>query len=236
MLFWVALCWLMVAVAGRSREREEDGWKEVAPDDLPAAVARTLRTEFPKEDIDRAFAGLGRDRGRFRVVMRFGSGERLGVELDTDGTVLAARDLSNELSVKDLPPKVSAALKSEYPGAELFFARKARLKEQETYEVTLRHDRRLRTVAFGTEGKVLLVRSDMRPDDLPAAVARALKEKVPGVPVRRTVEIAENGKVTAYEVVVRPAPDGAALRLRYAPDGRLLEEVNVERPGFAQDR
>jgi hypothetical protein len=211
--------------------QQEDGWKEVTPNDLPAAVVRSLRTEFPKEDIGRAFAGVGQDDGRFRVVMNFGSGERVGVEMDADGTILASRDLSNEVSPKDLPDKVTAALKSNYPGAEIYYARKAQFNKQDVFEVSMRHDKKRRTVTFDMEGAVLLVRTEVAPTDLPKEVAATLKERYPGIPVRRAVEIAEKGQPSGYEVVVRPMPEAAALRLRFAPDGRLLDTANVRSPG-----
>jgi hypothetical protein len=219
------------AAAAGTRAEEESGWKEVTPDDLPAAVIRSLRTDFPKEDIEKSYAGLGRDRGRVRVILRYSSGARVGVVTTEDGTMLAARDLSNEVAIKDLPEKVAQTLKTRFDKSDYSYARQTRAENEPAYEIFLRQDKKYRRgVTINTEGTVLQVRTEIDPMDLPETALAALKDRYPGAKPLRGVKIEAKDKITGYETVVRPEADGAAVIVYFDADGKFVKADPVRRP------
>jgi hypothetical protein len=218
-------------MCGVGKAQDDARWREVSPLDLPGPVLRALRTCYPKEDLGPVFVGEGALDGRFRAVVRFGSGERIQADLDADGTILGGRDLAADVPVKELPDPVAQVLRARYPQARFVFAQSTRWGDEGALEVLLRQDSRRFLVTFRPDGKVVRVETDVKPPDLPRTVGRGLREAQPEATVLRAAQVTEGDKLVGYVVVVRPADSVLAQAVRLDPDGKLLSTAPVVPPG-----
>lgn len=82
------------------------------------------------------------------------------------------------------------------------------------------------------DGKTVLVRQPIEPEDLPKAVGDAVKKAYPRAKVNEAVKLTENGR-TAYRIEAETADDD--LVLLATPDGKITVEAEEEEEGEEEE-
>lgn len=105
----------------------------------------------------------------------------------------AADEKESKVDVDDLPEAVLDAIEEEFDDAKVTSAEKGTDDGETFYEVEIKEEGRSIDVVLDGEGEIEEVARAIEADDLPKAVAAALKEKYP------RAKIKEAEKVTEYE-------------------------------------
>jgi Putative beta-lactamase-inhibitor-like, PepSY-like len=110
-----------------------------------------------------------------RVTTWLGAAAMAGLAL----TVAASRADDKKISPDDLPAKVKEALNHRFPGAKVTSAEKEIEKGQVVYDLELKHDGRKYEMDVKEDGTILEIEKEIPLRELPAAVAKALKDHYP---------------------------------------------------------
>ena len=102
------LCSLVLAVTVRGEE------EPVAIADLPKAIADAVKKRFPKAELVEATREIEKGKTtEYEVTVRL-NGKEIDITLTPDGAIT---DLVKEITAKDLPKAVAAALMKRFPKA-----------------------------------------------------------------------------------------------------------------------
>jgi hypothetical protein len=124
-----------------------------------------------------------------------------------------------------VPPAVRLTLKTQFPDAKVRRYATERDNGVLVYEATLETNHHLTDVNLSPDGRILLREERIERSALPDPVARAFAGSAYGsgkvLQVERIFE-GQDPTPQAFEILVRKGR--STLELKYAPDGRLLEE------------
>jgi hypothetical protein len=224
----VVACWL--GSGARAPAEDEPRWKEIEVRDLPAAVARSLFTSYPKEEIARSFTAP--DLKRYRAVMRFGSGARWLVDLTEDGTFTGGRDLSDGMALKELPAEVTRAAEAYSRDATLVGAWLVGTRRRRVFELAAKLKGREMILTVTPDGTLTQTRYEILPSELPRAVTSTIQEQYPKQRILRAERLGDGKKEpTSFDVIVAPMQSQRSTRVRLDPAGKLVEAIDVGVPG-----
>jgi hypothetical protein len=137
---------------------------------------------------------------------------------------LEMEDEEEEIEVAKVPAKVRQAAAKAVKGAKWEAAFRLKIKEGELFELEgVDAKGRGVVVTVSPDGVVDEIETEIRPKDLPDAVAKAVREKVPAFKAHVATEISENGKVTGYEIEGRRAKEKRDILITVSPDGKTVE-------------
>ncbi|MCU0792697.1 MAG: PepSY domain-containing protein [Opitutaceae bacterium] len=115
---------------------------------LPAAAIAAIEARFPGAKITR----VERDRdGTFEVLARHTDG-RVEIELSPEGAII---DLDGRVTPAKLPAAVTSAIEARFPGAEVRGAQLDMERGEETYELSVLHEKRRLEVEVTASGQIL---------------------------------------------------------------------------------
>jgi hypothetical protein len=134
----------------------------------------------------------------------------------------AARADEEKVPLDKLPKAVVEAVKAKFPKAELIGAEKETEKGKTSYEVNIKDGKQAIDVTVTPEGKIVLVEKEIAVDDLPKAVAEAIKARYPKGTIKSAEEVSEDDKITEYEVVI--VVGKKTLEVTFDPTGKFIEE------------
>jgi hypothetical protein len=136
---------------------------------------------------------------------------------------VAARADEEKIPLAQVPKAVTDAFKAKFPEATIKNAIKEVEDGQTTYEIesTLPSGLSVDGV-LKPNGQFVAIEKEIKPADLPAAVAAGVKAKAPSAQVTKAEVVDSEGKTT-YEVTVKKA-DGKSSVLVFDKDGKFIEE------------
>jgi uncharacterized membrane protein YkoI len=98
-------------VAGPVARADEE---KVPLDKVPAAVSAAVKKRFPKAEVLQASKEVEDGKTMYEVTVK-DAGRKMDVSLTADGKLAS---IEKEITAKELPRKVAAALAAKYPGAK----------------------------------------------------------------------------------------------------------------------
>ncbi|HEX4590104.1 MAG TPA: PepSY-like domain-containing protein [Gemmataceae bacterium] len=99
-------------LATRTTVRADE--EKLTLDKVPAAVSAAVKKRFPKAEVLGASKEIEDGKTMYEVTIK-DAGRKMDVSLTADGKLAS---IEKEITVKELPKKVAAALASKYPGAK----------------------------------------------------------------------------------------------------------------------
>jgi len=139
----------------------------------------------------------------------------------------ARADEEEKVPIGKLPAKVTDAVKAKFAGAELIGASKEKEKDQEVFEVEIKHNGTHIDVTLKPDGSIVCIEMQIDAKDLPKPVAEALAAKYPKATYKIVEKIAKGDAIT-YEVLLETA-EKKKLEVVFDPKGKLLEEENKDK-------
>ena len=139
-------------------------------------------------------------------------------------TVRAAEEA---VPLDKLPKKVTEAVKSKFPKAELVKASKEDVDGKPGYEITIKAEDTTMDVTVTEDGKIVLIEKTITAKQLPKAVASAVEEKYPKATYKRIEEISKDDKIEKYEILL-VTTDKKTLEVTFDPKGKFLDEEKKE--------
>jgi uncharacterized membrane protein YkoI len=134
-------------------------------------------------------------------------------------TATGARAQEAEIPLSELPKAVADAAKAKFPGATWREAAKETEDGKTVYEVAMTHEGHRMDVTFEANGTLVLVETEVAEAELPAAVAKAVKDKYPGA----KVDLAESVKKGPE---LKKTPDYYELHLTTADKKKVEVELD----------
>ncbi len=135
----------VLAVSARADE------VKIPIDQVPAAVIKAVKAKYPKAEIK----GAEKDDSDGKIMYEINleeNGRKIDVTVKPDGTITSAEKL---IEIKDLPKKVSDAVKDKYPKATLKSAEEVIDDGKTKFEVVIEIDKKTREVVLDPDGKIL---------------------------------------------------------------------------------
>ena len=120
-------------------------------DQVPPVVMKAVKAKYPKAEVK----GAEKDDTDGKIMYELNleeNGQKIDVTVKPDGTITAAEKL---IEIKDLPKKVSDAVKDKYPKATLKTAEEVIADGKTKYEVVVEVEKKTRELVLDPEGKVL---------------------------------------------------------------------------------
>jgi Putative beta-lactamase-inhibitor-like, PepSY-like len=137
----------------------------------------------------------------------------------------AAVSIADEVKIplSEVPKAVTEAFKAKFPKATMKNAIKETMEGKVTYEIES-------TIASGLsidavlkpDGEFVAIEKEIKPSELPAAVAPAVEAKFPKSEITKAEHVESAGKIT-YEAVVKKA-DGKTVTLIFDKNGKFSKE------------
>ena len=128
-----------------------------------------------------------------------------------------------EVPLDKVPKAVMAAFKAKFPEVTINKAIEEVEDGKTTYELESTRPGGLSLDAvLKPDGTIVAVEKQIKPSELPAAVAPAVAAKFPKSEITKAEAVDSAGKVS-YEVVVKKA-DGKSATLIFDKDGKFVEE------------
>jgi uncharacterized membrane protein YkoI len=115
-----------------------------------------------------------------------------------------------------LPPAVAEAFQKAYPDATIEGTSKETEKGKTVYEVESVDKGMNRDLSYAADGTLLECEEQIKPEDLPAAVADAFKKLYPKASITKAERTTE-GQTVKYELAVKGAPK---REVSFTPDGK----------------
>jgi uncharacterized membrane protein YkoI len=138
-------------------------------------------------------------------------------------TMATVRADEEKIELDKLPKPVLAAVKAKFPDAKLTGAAKETEGGKTIYEVAFTFKGHKYEVECNPDGTFVAIDKQIEAKDLPAAVAKALKEKYPNAKYKVIEEVTKNDKVAEYEVELTTS-DNKSVEVVFDPSGKLLKE------------
>ena len=120
-------------------------------DQVPAVVMKAVKDKYPKAEVK----GAEKDDSDGKVMYELNleeNGQKIDVSVKPDGTIASAEKV---IEIKDLPKKVSDAVKAKYPKATLKSAEEVIADGKTSYEVVIDVEKKTREVVLDPDGKIL---------------------------------------------------------------------------------
>ena len=125
-----------------------------------------------------------------------------------------------------LPPAVSQALESRFPGADVMHWTKEIEDDIPVFDIEFALDGAKHEADIDADGRIRNWERAIGMDDLPAAAIQAVEAKYPGfVPseiMAVTAVTGEGDELEGYEILLDTA-DGEQIEVTVSPDGEILE-------------
>ncbi len=141
------------------------------------------------------------------------------------GLTLAASSGDEKITPAMTPKPVLKAFKEKFPAARIKTILKDEAGGKATYEIESNSKGMVVDAVLDADGVFLEIDEQIKPEKLPADVAKAVKSGYPKGKLVRAAEILKDGK-TAYEVLV-DLPDGKSLQITLDKMGKVLEEEKI---------
>jgi uncharacterized membrane protein YkoI len=141
----VTLAWLGLTAPIRADEEKID------LDKLPKEVTAAVKKKFPDAKLVGAEKEVEKDKTTYEVSLK-NKDQKIDVILTPEGKIIA---IEAEITAKDLPKEVSAALDKKYPKAKIKVIEKITKDEKTSYEILLDTDKKTVEVVFDPKGKML---------------------------------------------------------------------------------
>lgn len=138
----------------------------------------------------------------------------------------AADEGEKKVPLDKVPKAVLDAVKAKFEGAELKGASTEKDGDKLVYEISLVHKDRKIDASLTADGKFVSVEKEIKSDEVPKAVADALKAKYPDAKVKIAEEVTEEGKVK-YEFLLDTGK--GEVEAVFDPSGKLLKEEKKEK-------
>jgi len=139
--------------------------------------------------------------------------------------LLTATTIAGEkkIPVDQLPKPVASAFKAKFPEVTIKNVIEESADGKITYEIESLNKAGMSLDAIlKPDGEIVTVEKEIKPADLPAAVAPAVAAKFPKGTITKA-EAVTSGKKTTCEAVVKKA-DGKSTTLIFDQDGKFVEE------------
>jgi hypothetical protein len=120
-----------------------------------------------------------------------------------------------------VPPEAVAVLHDRFPGVTVWTAAVRPRGRSSVYAVEVRYEGRTLEVTLTRGGTILRVEEAMPPEELPAAVAKALQAKYPGAAYERAARVTK-GRKRSYEALL-VTPDNRAVEVAVTPKGKITK-------------
>jgi uncharacterized membrane protein YkoI len=156
---------------------------------------------------------------------RFGllAGAALGLTL----IIAAVRADEEKIGLDKVPRPVLDAVKAKFPEAKLSGAAKETEGGKTIFEVAFTFKGHKYEVECNPDGTFVAIDKQIEATDLPAAVAKALKEKYPHAKYKVIEEVTKNDKIAEYEVELTTS-DNKSVEVVFDPSGKLLKQEKKE--------
>jgi uncharacterized membrane protein YkoI len=143
----------LALLAGLTAARADEGKEEKVPlDKLPRAVVDAVKAKFPGAELVSAEKEKEDGKDVYEVAIKF-KDHNIEVTLTPEGKILS---IEKEITLKDLPRAVAAALEARYPRADIKKVEEIDKDGVISYEVLLvTADKKKLEVTFDPKGKVL---------------------------------------------------------------------------------
>jgi len=136
--------------------------------------------------------------------------------------IRAEDEKEEKVPLDKLPKAVVEAVKAKFSGATLVSAEKEKEDGKTVFEVNLKHKGHTIEVTVTPEGKIVSVEKTIKENELPEAVADALKKKYPKATVKKIEELSNGDKVTGYEVLLVTAGK-KTVEVVFDPSGKVTK-------------
>ncbi len=131
-----------------------------------------------------------------------------------------------DIPLDQVPKAVSDAAKAKFPGAIWRGAAKETEDGKTTYELMLTYQDHKMDVSFEANGTLVVVETELREADVPAVVAKAVKDKYPGAKVE-LIESVKKGpelkKEADYFEFHLMTADKKEVEVEVDSQGKILE-------------
>jgi hypothetical protein len=147
---------------------------------------------------------------------------KLAVLLFTAGLATASAISAQEKRIKreELPPPVEKTVAQQASGATVRGFSKEVEKGKTYYEAELTVNGRGKDILMDELGNIVEVENEVSLDALPTAVQEGLRKAAGGGKIGRIESLTRNGKLVAYEAVVKTGAKGSEVQV--GPDGKKL--------------
>lgn len=144
--------------------------------------------------------------------------------------VASARADDEKIPVKELPKVVIDAVKKRFPTAEMTEARKVTQSGKTTYDVAFKDGAKTVDATLSTEGKFLLIETEVALKTLPAKVTAAIKAKYPKGTMKSAGSVIdyEDGKESRYYAVVVATGAKKDRELDVSADGKIQSDEEAD--------
>ena len=142
----------------------------------------------------------------------------IAISVCLTGSALAQE---KKLTRSQLPAAVQATVDAQSQGATVKGFSEEKEKGQIFYEAEMTVKGHSKDVLIDAKGGVVEVEEEVALDSLPAAVREGLQAKAAGGKLGRVESLTKQGKLVAYEAVVRT--NGKKSEVQVGPDGKPLD-------------
>jgi len=142
----------------------------------------------------------------------------IAISVCLTGSALAQE---KKLTRSQLPAAVQATVDAQSQGATVKGFSEEKEKGQIFYEAEMTVNGHSKDVLIDAKGGVVEVEEEVALDSLPAAVREGLQAKAAGGKLGRVESLTKQGKLVAYEAVVRT--NGKKSEVQVGPDGKPLD-------------
>jgi hypothetical protein len=137
--------------------------------------------------------------------------------------VVTVRAGEEAVSLDKPPKKVTEAVKTKFPKAELVKASKEEENGKTVYEVKIKAEDTTMDVSVSEDGKILEIEKTITAKQLPKAVADAVEAKYPKATYKKIEEIIKEDKTEKYEILLVTA-EKKTFEVSFDPKGKFLDE------------
>jgi len=145
------VCFMALAVGLRADDKAE----KIAPDKLPKKIMDTVKARLPGAEVTSAEKEKEDGKVVYDLELKH-EGRKYEMDILEDGTLV---EIEKEIAAKDVPEKVTKAIKEKYPTAtvkEVMEVNKVAGKEEKPmhYEVTIETGGKSKEVIVSLDGKL----------------------------------------------------------------------------------
>lgn len=127
------------------------------------------------------------------------------------------------IPLDQVPGPVLDAVKAKFPGVKITAASKEKEDGKEIIEVAFTYKDSKYEVESTPQGELQAIDKIITGDEMPAKVAKALKEKYPKAKYQEIEEVTKDNKVVYHEIELTTA-EGQSMQVQVDPAGKILHE------------
>jgi hypothetical protein len=122
---------------------------------------------------------------------------------------------------RDLPEAIAKLVRKAFPEADVVQVSRQTKHDHFEYDVRLsnRPDGRSIAVEVSTEADITKIEEELKPDELPPAVAKALRKAFPNAPIEQLQKESEIRVTYEIDIIV----EGKRREVMISPWGKILE-------------